>query len=127
MMYSHYAFVSESGNYGHDFDGDMDTNYFVVTAVLMEDNNIESVRQKLSDIQIDQISMETSLKDREKIPNQLLALEFQIYCIVIDKKKLHHNSAYYLSLFLCSNNKARILALYGSSGIIASTVQYTFV
>src|SRR5690554_514055 len=94
MMYSHYAFISESGNYGFDFDGDTDTNYFVVTAVLITDNNIEGVSQKLADIQIDQISMETSLKDREKITNQLLALEFQIYCVVIDKKKLHEDGGH---------------------------------
>jgi hypothetical protein len=93
-MYSHYAFVSESGNYGFDFDGDTDTNYFVVTAVLIADNNIESVRQKLADIQIDQVPMESSLKDQEKIINQLLTLEFQIYCVVIDKKKLHHDGGH---------------------------------
>src|SRR5690625_2222795 len=93
-MYSHYGFISESGNYGCDFDGDMDTNYFVVTAVLIAAENTENVRQKLADIQIDQMHMETSLKDREKITNQLLALDFQIYCIVIDKKKLHHDGGH---------------------------------
>lgn len=85
-MYSHYAFVSESGNYGFDFNGETDTNHFVVTAVLIADKNIESVHQKLADIQIDLISIETSLEDRENIINQLLTLEFQIYCIVINKK-----------------------------------------
>lgn len=94
MMYSHYAFISESGNYGFDFDGEIDTKHFIVTAVLIADRNIESVQQKLADIQIDQVSMETSLKDREKITNQLLALEFQIYCIVIDKKKLYYDGGH---------------------------------
>ena len=93
-MYSHYAFVCESGNYGFGFDGEMDTNYFVVTAVLIADNNIENVRKKLDGIQIDQTSIESSPKDREEIINQLLALDFQIYCIVIDKKKLHHDGGH---------------------------------
>ncbi len=43
-MYSHYAFVSELGNYGFDFDEGTNTNHFVVTAVLIADKNIESVR-----------------------------------------------------------------------------------
>lgn len=93
-MYSHYAFVSESGNYGFDFDEGADTNHFVVTAVLIADRNIESVEQKLADIQINQVPVETSLQDQEKITNQLLALEFQIYYIVIDKKKLHHDGGH---------------------------------
>lgn len=72
MMYSHYAFVCESGNYGFDFDKGMDTNHFVVTAVLISDRSIENIEQKLADIQIDRVPMETSLKEQEKIINLLL-------------------------------------------------------
>lgn len=89
MMYSHYAFVSESGNYGFDFDGEIATNHFVVTAVLIEDKNIESIQQKLDELQIDQVPA-----NREKITNQLLPLAFQIYSVVIDKKKLHHDGGH---------------------------------
>jgi len=63
-MCSHYAFVSESGNYEFDFEGETDINHFVVIAVLISDENFKIVQQKLDEIKINQVSMKTCLKDQ---------------------------------------------------------------
>lgn len=93
-MYSHYAFVSETGNYVFNFDENIATNYFVVSSLLITKKNIKSVQKKADNIQLDLVPSKMALQDKEKLINKLLPLEFQIHTVVINKNKLHFDGGH---------------------------------
>lgn len=87
-MYSHYAFVSESGNYILDFNDEVATNYFIVTAILIKSDQMLHIEKKLNEfLIIERNNIEEAIK-------QLLPLNFQVYSVVINKKKLRYEGGH---------------------------------
>lgn len=93
-MYSHYAFLSEAGNYHFDFDDIAATDHFVVSALLIEDDHIDDFLQKLDYMQPDLFPGENPSQDKKKLITQLMPLNFQLYVVVINKKKLRKDGAH---------------------------------
>ena len=106
-MINHYVFVDEAGDVGFTFDKEDVSTYFVVTAVIIEKENLETVEKEMEDIRKKYFQSRTmnlnELKEekRKEIIATVAQSDFQIYSIVINKKKLYTDGAisYKKSLF----------------------------
>src|SRR5699024_5161250 len=106
-MIDRYVIVDEAGDVGFTFDKEDVSTYFVVTAVIIEKENLETVEKEMEEIKMKYFqtrSMNLSeLKEekRKEIITVMAQSDFQIYSIVINKKKLYTDGAisYKKSLF----------------------------
>lgn len=88
QMYNQYAFVYESGNYAFDFEDELTSNYFIVTVMIIGKEQIESIESKLKEMPLDSIVGMILVEDREAWYDILFDLDFSVYTIIVDKKKL---------------------------------------
>lgn len=91
-----YAFIDEFGNSGFDFQKEGVSTYFIVTAIIVDGNKLEDVRTEVESIrkryfQTGEIkSSKVSDNDERRISilRSLSNVDFYIFSMVVDKKKL---------------------------------------
>ncbi len=91
-----YAFVDESGVFGWDLTNPSVGSHFVVSAIIVEENNLDCLRESLKQIKQDffpTTEMKSSLiggdlERRRKLLARCFNLPFHIYTCIVDKAKL---------------------------------------
>lgn len=91
-----YAFVDESGVFGWDLTNPSVGSHFVVSAIIVEENNLDCLRESLKQIKQDffpTTEMKSSLiggdlDRRRKLLARCFNLPFHIYTCIVDKEKL---------------------------------------
>ena len=92
-----YAFTDECGAFGWDLDNPNVATHFIITSVIVEESELDSVRSKAEEIrkkffqksEIKSSTIKRKSQDRRKaILSELLKLDINIFPVVIDKRKL---------------------------------------
>lgn len=94
-----YAYIDEYGAFGFKFDNPGCTSSMILTAVLVDDKDIEFVDKKASEIskkyfgngEMKSKSIGKNHQRRTSIMNELMMLPFKVYVFVIDKTKIYEN------------------------------------
>ncbi len=102
------VFVAEAGNNSFDFDND--STHFILAAIIIEKDKkaqltieIDEIRKKYfqkkpqSEIKSAKVGQDDDL--RKRILTDLLALDFQIYAVIIDKQRLYGEGFQYKKSF----------------------------
>jgi hypothetical protein len=95
-MNNQIAFIDEFGNNGLDFESEGVSTHFIVTAILVDKDNLENVENKIEEIRKKNFqagemkSSKVSDNDgrRLKILNELNEVNYHIFSVVIDKREL---------------------------------------
>ncbi len=90
------AFIDESGAFGWKLEKSGTSKFFIVSALIIEEDNLSTINEKLSEIQIKYFNKNEiksnkigkSHERRAKIIEELLDLPFAIFALVVDKRKL---------------------------------------
>lgn len=92
-----YAFIDESGNFGYDFDKQGTSTHFILTAIIIDQDNIEAINDIVKRIRDDyfggtelkssNLGHEADIK-RIRILKELTHAEFYIMTYAIDKRKI---------------------------------------
>ncbi len=109
-----YAFTDESGAFGWDLKNPNVSNYFVITSIIVKEQDLDILRTGVEKIRKDNFQtgeMKSSkigknTERRKRILGQLLPLPFSIFTIVIDKYQLIENKGlrYKTSFYKFLNN-----------------------
>ena len=95
-MNNQIAFIDEFGNNGLDFDSDGVSTHFIVTAILIDKNELDEIEQKVEEIrkanfQVGEMKS-SNLKDNDtrrlKVLHELNQVDYHIFSVVIDKREL---------------------------------------
>ncbi len=94
-----YAFIDEYGAFGWDIENPTVSTHFIISAVLVNENDLERFRNSAEEIrhkefQSGEIRSKTTgnnHKKRLRILNEILSLPFQVYTVCIDKKACLEN------------------------------------
>ena len=93
------AFIDESGGFGFDFECDGTPNYYILCAIIVDNNNIKKLHEDFDIIKKDNGFTKGELKSskltenrRKHILFQLLPLDFNIVLLIADKKKFIEGS-----------------------------------
>ena len=98
-----YAYIDEFGNNGLDFTNPQVSSHFIVTAIIVEENQVvpledlcHNIRKKYfqgSEIKSSKVGKN---KDRRKLVLQdILKGQFNVYTLVVDKKHLYSDGFKY--------------------------------
>lgn len=99
-MITKYAYVDEFGAFGYNFENEGCTTHFIITAIIVDENDIPTVKANVETIRNKyfpngEIKSSRIGKDHRKrisILNELKALPFKILVLVCDKRKIHEQS-----------------------------------
>ena len=94
------AFIDECGSFGFDFTKSGTSKYYVVCAVIVDNENIPFIENRISEMRHNYFSgteMKSSgiganHKRRVKILTDLLLLDFQLIIMIADKQKFYEGS-----------------------------------
>lgn len=94
-----YAYIDEYGAFGFKFDDPGCTSSMILTAVLVNDKDVELVEKSASEIsekyfgvgEMKSKSIGKNHQRRINIMNELMKLPFKVYVFVIDKTKIYEN------------------------------------
>lgn len=110
-----YAFVDESGVFGWDLTNPHVGSHFVVSAVIVEKQNLDSLRSSLNEIKQEffpSIEMKSStigndLDRRKRLLSKCFHLPFFVYTCIADKEKMQHwpGMAFKSSFYKCINKQ----------------------
>lgn len=95
-----YAFVDEFGAFGYDFSNSGCTTHFIISAIIVDRDNLQIVADGVSAIrqkyfqqgEIKSSKIGKNHKRRITILNELKQLPFHIFAFVCDKQKVYENS-----------------------------------
>jgi hypothetical protein len=95
-----YAFTNESGNYGFNFDNDDISAFFIVTAIVITENNLSIVESEVEEVrkkyfqteEMKSSSVGKNHKKRTAILHELIKSDFQIFSVVVDKQKIYEDN-----------------------------------
>lgn len=113
-MNTKYAFIDEFGAFGYNFDNEGCSTHFIVTAIIVDENDITIVKNGVDTIrnkyfQNGEIKSSRIGKDHKKritILNELKNLPFTIFALVCDKQQISQQSGlrYKQSFYKYINN-----------------------
>src|SRR5574344_109806 len=93
-----YAYIDESGSFGWNLDNDSTSRFFILTAVIVQFENIPIVREQAEKIKQDKFgknapemkssNIGTNYKRRYEIVSELSKLPYKIFSVVVDKESL---------------------------------------
>lgn len=91
-----YAFIDESGAYGWDLDNPSVSRLFILSAIIVEENQIDFIRNQVIELQhkffsgteLKSNKIGNDHKRRIKILKEIINLPIKILSIVYDKRKL---------------------------------------
>jgi hypothetical protein len=111
-----YAFVDEFGAFGFNFNSEGCSTHFIVTAIIVDEENVEIVKQGVRQIrdrffpngELKSSSIGRNHRRRVAILNELKRLPFGIFVLVCDKRKIYEQSGlrYKHSFYKFINNIA---------------------
>ncbi|WMJ79290.1 hypothetical protein RBU49_10350 [Clostridium sp. MB40-C1] len=95
-----YGFIDERGNYELDVDKKDTSYYFIITALLVDENNLDYLENEMSKISKEFLKDgETKLvKSLNSYPNRVMMLnkikdlEFKVFSVIVDKRKIFESS-----------------------------------
>jgi len=95
-----YAFIDESGNFGFDFDKPGVSSHFIITAVIVDENNITKLEEQFEKVrstffQTGEMKPSKVSSDdlrRIRILQELSKLDFGIFTLIVDKTKIYQDS-----------------------------------
>ncbi|WP_455715271.1 DUF3800 domain-containing protein [Anaerosporobacter sp.] len=95
-----YAFTDESGNHGFNFESDGVSTFFIVTAILVTENNLSTVENEIEGIrkkyfqtgEMKSSSVSKNHRRRNAILREVLNSDFKIFSVVVDKQKIYEDS-----------------------------------
>ena len=113
-MNTKYAYIDEFGAFGYNFDNEGCSTHFIVTAIIVDENDITSVKNGVDSIrhkyfpngEIKSSRIGKDHKRRISILNELKNLPFEIFALVCDKQKISQQSGlrYKQSFYKYINN-----------------------
>ena len=91
-----YAFTDESGAFGWDIDNPNVSTHFIISAIIVEEQNVDILRQEVEKIrqkhfqkgEMKSSSIGKNHKRRKRILADLLPLPFSIFSVVFSKRQL---------------------------------------
>ena len=106
-MNNQIAFIDEFGNNGLNFDAEGVSTHFIVTAVLIDSQNLESVEKSIDAIrkrnfqtgEMKSSNLANNDARRLKLLAELSNIEYNIFSVVIDKRELKGEGFQYKSSF----------------------------
>lgn len=114
MSKKKYAFVDEFGAFGYDFDNPGCSTLFIITAIIVEEDDLSTVSNGVEEIrkryfqtgEIKSSKIKRNHRRRVLILNELKKLPFHIFAFVCDKRKIYENSGlrYKKSFYKFLNN-----------------------
>jgi hypothetical protein len=95
-----YGFIDERGNFGFDFEKDDVSTHFIITAILAEENMLKKLEADVEQIremffqsgEIKSSKVGKNHKRRILILDRLKELNFKIFTVVVDKRKIIQTS-----------------------------------
>jgi len=101
------AYIDEYGNSGLDFTNPQNSPHFIVTAIIVTENDVESIEKDLEIIrqqnfqtgEIKSSNVGKNDRRREKILRELCSLNFSIYAVIVDKRELYSDGFRYKKSF----------------------------
>lgn len=95
-----YAFTDESGNHGFDFNKKDVSTFFIVTAIIVEEDNLKKVEEEIERIrkryfqtgEMKSSSVGKNHERRIKILEKIIKSDFKVFSIVVDKRLLDSKS-----------------------------------
>lgn len=118
---SRIAYVDESGSFGFDFSKKGTSRYYILTAIVVEIDNIDKLHSDFQEVKRNNGLVATELKSskinnrqRERIANQLLPLDFSVVLFIVDKEQLYKDTpiTLYKETFLKNINGRMYNMLY---------------
>lgn len=99
------AFADEFGNNSFDFENQ--GSHFIIASVIVNEEKLESLRETLETIrkryfqtgEIKSRSVASNARRRKIILNELIKLDFSIYAVIVDKRKLYSEGFQYKQSF----------------------------
>lgn len=95
-----FAFVDEFGAFGFQFDKPNVSTHFIVTAIIVEEDDVESLVSSIESIrskyfqkgEIKSSNIANNHRRRINILNEVKSLPFHVYTLVCDKRKIRQDS-----------------------------------
>ena len=95
-----YAFVDEFGSFGYQFDKPNVSTHFIVTAIIVEEKDVDNLYQAVEDIrrrhfqtgEIKSANIANNHRRRIRILNEIKSLPFNAYILVCDKRAIMKES-----------------------------------
>ncbi len=115
------AYIDECGSYGFDFSKKGTSKYYILTAVVVENDKIEKLHGEFEEIKRTNGFAGTEVKSshlsdnkRSRMMSQLLPVEFRIVVFIADKQKFHENTPLtdYKPVFIKNMNSRMHAMLY---------------
>lgn len=94
------AYLDESGSHGFNFKSEGTSTHFVVCSIFVDNRQQERVAQTFTGIK-ERYFPQSELKSskignrdhiRRKLLEEVKGLDFRIFCLIVDKRKIHLNS-----------------------------------
>lgn len=106
-MNNQIAYIDEFGNNGLDFIKEGVSTHFIVTAILIDKNNLQYIERKVEKIrktnfqtgEIKSSKVKDNDNRRLKIINELNEIDYRIFSVVIDKRELKGEGFQYKGSF----------------------------
>ncbi|MGV7930642.1 MAG: DUF3800 domain-containing protein [Spirochaetota bacterium] len=140
------AFIDERGNYGFDFTKNNVSKYFLINAIIIDADNVNSLSTDIEQVrkkyfqtgEMKSSKVASDDKRRFKILASLSKYDFHVFTLVVDKRKLYKDSGLmykkvfykylnklaYTELFKSFNNLTIIADEYGRKEFMASFQKY---
>lgn len=99
-MNTKYAYVDEFGAFGYNFESEGCSTHFIITAIIVDENDISMVKQNVEIIrdkyfhngEIKSNRIGRDHRKRISILNELKVLPFKIFALVCDKRRIYEQS-----------------------------------
>jgi hypothetical protein len=99
-MNTKYAYVDEFGAFGYNFESEGCSTHFIITAIIVDENDISMVKQNVEIIrdkyfhngEIKSSRIGRDHRKRISILNELKVLPFKIFALVCDKRRIYEQS-----------------------------------
>ena len=117
-----YAFTDESGSFGWNFDSETVSTYFIVSAIIVKESELENVRNQVEDVrakcfqtgEMKSSSIGKNHSRRVFVLNELKKISFSVFSVICDKRKLLEINGlqYKESFYKYLNNDIEAINLY---------------
>lgn len=115
------AYIDECGGYGFDFSKERTAKFYILTAVVVENDKVDKLHADFEEIKRTNGLSNTEVKSsslsdnrRSRMMSQLLPIEFRIVVFIADKQKFHENTPLtdYKPVFIKNMNSRMHSMLY---------------
>lgn len=133
-MNTKYAYIDEFGAFGYNFENDGCSTHFIITAIIVDENDISIVKEKVNTIrnkyfpngEIKSSRIGKNHQKRISILNELKVLPIKIFALVCDKRAISEQSGlrFKTSFYKFINNLAyqELKSCFSNLTIIADEV-----